>query len=53
MIKVHGLDIIAKEVEASNTMKKIHKEAIARRVKELTTQGIDKTIAKVMAEQGL
>ena len=53
MVKVYGLDKIAREVEASEKMKEIHKKAISRRVKELTAQGIDKTIAKVMAEQGL
>lgn len=52
-MRVYGLDKIARDVEASNKMAEIHKKAIARRVKELTAQGVDKEIAKVMAEQGL
>jgi len=52
-MRVYGLDKIAREIEASNKMAEIHKKAIARRVKELTAQGVDKEIAKVMAEQGL
>lgn len=53
MLRVYGLDKVAKEVEASNKMKEIHKEAIARRVAELVAEGCDKEIAKVMADQGL
>ena len=53
MLRVYGIDKLAKEVEASNKMKEIHKKAIARRVAELVAQGCDKEVAKVMAEQGL
>lgn len=53
MLKVYGIDKLAKEVEVKNKMKEIHKKAIARRVAELVAQGCDKEVAKVMAEQGL
>ena len=53
MVKVTGLDKLAKEIEAAETMRKIHKEAKARRLKELMAQGIDREIAKAMIEAGL
>lgn len=53
MIKVTGIDKIAKRVEADNKVKELLKSAKARRLKELIAQGIDKEIAKVMVDVGL
>ena len=53
MVKVTGLDKLAKEIETAETMRKIHKEAKTRRLKELMAQGIDREIAKAMIEAGL
>lgn len=53
MVKVTGIDKIAKQVEADNKVKELLKSAKARRLKELIAQGIDKDIAKVMVDVGL
>ena len=47
MVEIKGFN------EAYNNMKKIKKQALKRRIAELTEQGIDKETAKVMAECGL
>lgn len=53
MIKVTGIEQIAKRVEADNKVKELLKSAKARRLKELIAQGIDKEVAKVMVDVGL
>ena len=53
MIKVTGIEEIAKIVEADNKVKELLKRAENRRIAELVEQGIDKEVAKVMASIGL
>jgi hypothetical protein len=53
MVKVTGISELAEIIEANNRIEKAEREIKKNRVKELVAQGIDKEIAKVMAEQGL
>jgi hypothetical protein len=53
MIKVTGISELAEIIEANNRIEKAEREIKKNRVKELVAQGINKEIAKVMADQGL
>lgn len=53
MVKVTGLDRLARMVEAKEKMQEIKRKALRRRINELMDQGIDREIAEVMAKQGL
>lgn len=53
MIEVKGIEKLAHIIEADNKVKELNKKAKQRRIAELTAQGIDKEIAKVMASVGL
>ena len=53
MMKVNGLHELAMMIEAQEKVNELNKRAKQRRIKELTNQGIDKEIAKVMANLGL
>lgn len=53
MIEVKGIEKLAHIIEADNKVKELNKKAKQRRIAELTAQGIDKEIAKVMANVGL
>lgn len=53
MVKVTGIRELAEIIEANNRIEKAEREIKKNRVKELVAQGIDKEIAKVMADQGL
>ena len=53
MVEIKGFDKAYNNMLAQETMKNIHKRAIARIVKELMDEGVDKETAKVMAEVGL
>lgn len=53
MVEIKGFNKAYNTMLAQETMKRIHKEHISKRVKELTTQGIDKEVAKAMAQAGL
>lgn len=53
MVEIKGFDKAYNNMLAQETMKNIHKRAIARRIRELMDEGVDKETAKVMAEVGL
>ncbi|WP_158572535.1 hypothetical protein [Agathobacter rectalis] len=53
MVEIKGFNEAYNNMLAIETMKKIKKQALKRRIAELTEQGIDKETAKVMAECGL
>lgn len=53
MVKVTGISELAEIVETNNRIEKAKREIKKNRVKELIAQGIDKEIAKVMADLGL
>ena len=53
MVEIKGFDKVYNAMLAQETIKKIHKNHISKRVKELVAQGVDKEIAKVMAQTGL
>lgn len=53
MIEVKGIEKLSHIIEADNKVKELNKKAKQRRIAELTAQGIDKEIAKVMASVGL
>lgn len=53
MVEIKGFDKAYNAMLAQETMKRIHKEYISKRVKELMAEGVDKEVAKVMAEVGL
>lgn len=53
MIKVTGFNELAEIIEANNRIEKAEREIKKNRVKELMAEGVDREIAKVMAEVGL
>lgn len=53
MVKVTGLSDLAEVIESNNRIEKAEREIKKTRIKELTSQGIDLEIAKVMASVGL
>lgn len=53
MVKVTGISELAEIIEANNRIEKAEREIKKNRVKELIAQGVDKEIAKLMADQGL
>ncbi len=53
MVEIKGFDKAYNAMLAQETMKRIHKNHISRRVAELVAEGVDKEIAKVMAQAGL
>lgn len=53
MVKVNGISELAEIIEENNRIEKAEREIKKNRVKELVAEGIDKEIAKVMADQGL
>lgn len=50
MIKVTGLNVIEEMVNARELEKKIKRDIKKDQIKQLTDQGIDKEMAKVMVE---
>lgn len=53
MLEIKGLNELSEIIESNNRIEKAEKEIKKNRIKELTSQGIDKEIAKVMANLGL
>ena len=53
MVEIKGFNEAYNNMLAIEAMKKIKKQTIQRRIKELIEQGVEKDIAKVMAECGL
>ena len=53
MVRVTGMNELAEIIEANNRIEKAKREIKKNRIKELVAQGIDKEIAKVMANNGL
>jgi hypothetical protein len=53
MVEIKGFNEAYNNMLEIEAMKKIKKQALKRRIAELTEQGIDKETAKAMAECGL
>ena len=53
MVEIKGFNEAYNNMLAIEAMKKIKKQTIQRRIRELIEQGVEKDIAKVMAECGL
>lgn len=53
MVEIKGFDKAYNAMLAQEAVKRVHKNHISKRVKELMAEGIDKEMAKVMAQAGL
>lgn len=53
MVEIKGFDKAYNAMLAQEAVKRVHKNHISKRVKELMEEGIDKEMAKVMAQAGL
>lgn len=53
MVEIKGFDKAYNAMLAQETVKRIHKNHISKRVAELVAEGVDKEIAKAMAKAGL
>lgn len=53
MVEIKGFDKAYNAMLAQEAVKRVHKNHISKRVKELMAEGIDKEMAKVMAQVGL
>lgn len=53
MVEIKGFDKAYNAMLAQEAMERIHKNHISRRATELVAEGVDKEIAKVMAQVGL
>lgn len=53
MVEIKGFDKAYKAMQVQEAVKRVHKNHISKRVKELIAEGVDKEVAKVMAEVGL
>ena len=50
MLKITGLGLVEEIAEHNNRIKKANAEIKKQKVKELMAQGVDKELAKVMAD---
>ena len=53
MVEIKGFNEAYNAMLAKEAMKRVHKNHISKRVKELMAEGVDRETAKVMADVGL
>lgn len=53
MVEIKGFDKAYNGMLAQEAAKRVHKNHISKRIKELVAEGVDKEVAKAMAQAGL